>query len=257
MVEQNDQTNYTQKERDDKIKFDLWTEPPTIWSSEIVVKTVIWFVVWWLVAAMVALIIFVVWTESLLNNAKSLLPFILIITAFFCTLFGNVMVMGAYSLFYPTKYYDFRRMFSTVLLSNWMLFFLFAIMYILMNWYQQTTIFIVQAFHISFSVFVAYTMIEFTSHPNYSASTFMWTIWWLAFAIVVYLWLYNATSFWDTNTQLYTLILFPSILSYSFIPLSHAIWTKIYYYFYSMGNNFFYMPTLQEAIKESEWESDE
>ncbi|NCQ81343.1 hypothetical protein GW750_00765 [bacterium] len=46
-----------------------------------------------MIAALIALVIFVLDTDSFLSEVQPLLPFILILTAFICTLIGNVMVM--------------------------------------------------------------------------------------------------------------------------------------------------------------------
>jgi hypothetical protein len=48
------------------------------------------------------------------------------------------------------------------------------------------------------------------------------------------------------------LMLFPSILWFSLTPLCLGIWQKIYYKFYEMGNNWFYIPSLVEVIAEQE-----
>ena len=43
------------------------------------------------------------------------------------------------------------------------------------------------------------------------------------------------------------LMLLPTVLWYSIMPLVYGIWEKIYYKFYEMGNNFFYIPSLSEV----------
>jgi len=48
------------------------------------------------------------------------------------------------------------------------------------------------------------------------------------------------------------MIALPSVLAYFFLPLCHGIWEKIYYKFYSMGNNFFYIPSLSEVLVDEE-----
>lgn len=46
------------------------------------------------------------------------------------------------------------------------------------------------------------------------------------------------------------IILLPSIIWYVCIPFFHALWEKIYYKFYENGNDFLYLPTLQEITQE-------
>jgi hypothetical protein len=45
-------------------------------------------------------------------------------------------------------------------------------------------------------------------------------------------------------------MLFPSILGFTLIPLCLGIWQKIYYKFYELGNNGFYIPSLSEIVVE-------
>ncbi|MEI7477489.1 MAG: hypothetical protein WCJ81_03015 [bacterium] len=76
--------------------------------------------------------------QALSNNAESagatsvnpLLPLIMMIIAFIATFIGNVILAGVYNLFYTTKYYDLGKMFSNSLLSNVIIFFMFAPLYL-------------------------------------------------------------------------------------------------------------------------------
>lgn len=133
-------------------------------------------VIGFMISLLIFLVIFMLGAETFTDVANSLLPLILILIAFICTFIGNVMVMGSYSLFYGAKYYDFGKMFSLVLLSNGILFFLFAAVYIMANSGTDTVIFMVLAFHILFSIFIAYAMIEFVTNPNYAGSSLMGTV---------------------------------------------------------------------------------
>lgn len=65
--------------------------------------------------------------------------------------------------------------------------------------------------------------------------------------MILYLFIYNAIKTQPEQVKLYYLMLLPAILSYTVIPLVHSIWEKIYYKFYEMGNNFFYIPSLSEV----------
>ncbi len=46
------------------------------------------------------------------------------------------------------------------------------------------------------------------------------------------------------------IILLPSMIGYICIPFFHALWEKIYYKFYENGNDFLYLPTLQEITQQ-------
>jgi len=52
------------------------------------------------------------------------------------------------------------------------------------------------------------------------------------------------------------LLALPPVLAYFCLPLLHSTWEKIYYKFYSMGNNFFYIPSLNEVMIDSEEDDD-
>ena len=52
------------------------------------------------------------------------------------------------------------------------------------------------------------------------------------------------------------LVSLPPVLAYFCLPLFHSAWEKVYYKFYSMGNNFFYIPSLSEVMVDAE-ENDE
>jgi hypothetical protein len=47
----------------------------------------------------------------------------------------------------------------------------------------------------------------------------------------------------------------PPILAYALIPLGSGIREKIYYKFYELGNNGFYIPSISEREEEMEEES--
>jgi hypothetical protein len=51
------------------------------------------------------------------------------------------------------------------------------------------------------------------------------------------------------------LLALPPVLIYATLPLFHGMWEKLYYKFYSAGNNFFYIPSLSEVtVDEEEYE---
>ncbi len=44
------------------------------------------------------------------------------------------------------------------------------------------------------------------------------------------------------------LLALPPVLAYFCLPLFHDTREKVYYKFYTMGNNFFYIPSLNEVM---------
>ena len=56
--------------------------------------------------------------------------------------------------------------------------------------------------------------------------------------------------------KIFFLMLTPCITAYTFVPFVHALWEKMYYKSYEVGNNFLYIPSLQEVtIKEEDMDS--
>ena len=50
-------------------------------------------------------------------------------------------------------------------------------------------------------------------------------------------------------------MILPPVLAYALIPLGSGIWEKIYYKFYELGNNGFYIPSISEREEEMEEDS--
>lgn len=221
-------------------------EPPNPSWWQLMGKSITWLVTWFLVALVIFLFIMMLGRDKFMENAGPLLPFLLMLVAFICTLIGNAMMMGSYSLFFPERYYDFGKMFGFVLLANGLVFVLFLFIYF-MGSTKDWSILMILAFHVLFSIFVAYNLIEFLPNPQYSWSSFVGNTLWFTLAIVIYLAIYNGTkNSADEGTIIYNLMIWPGVLGYTLLPLIQGIWQKVYYRFYEMGNNFFYLPTEQE-----------
>ncbi len=180
-----------------------------------------------------------------------LIPLIFVIIAFITTFIGNVLLWGVYNLFYSTKYYDLGKMFSMSLLSNVLIFFVFTPLYLL--FYNNINgLFTVLGFHILFAIFACYTHVEILTNPNYSSSHLIGSTIWVSVSALIFLVLVKTgtNAEWATPKQL--LILLPSVIWYVIIPFFHDLWEKIYYKFYENGNDFLYLPTLQEIQKQEE-----
>ncbi len=232
---------------------DRWViiEPnnPSWW--EIVAKTLIWFAVWIILAILVFIILILVGEilkEAFESNSNPLLPFILIIIAFICSLVWNIIISWIYNLFFPNKYYDLGKMFSLTLIVNILLFFIIAPLYIIF-FNDIKSLFIILAFNIIFSVFFSASIIEFITNPNYAGAYMIGTTIWLSITISIFLVIYKLSSWiiWsDSKTEI--LLVTPPILAYTIIPLIANIWQKLYYKFYQMWNNFLYIPSIQEVL---------
>ena len=230
----------------------LTIEPSQASPSQLIAKTIMG----WLMGVLIAFVIFAVVTVlgSTMFDTTSvnpLLPIILMLIAFVCTFIGNSGIALIYNLVYGQKYYDMTKMFSLILLSNFLLFLILAPIYFVFT-AQLNTLFLVLAFHVLFSVFLSFAMIEFLPNPNYAWSSLVGVMLGFVVCIFVYLLVFKSQSASNIQSKLYYLMLLPSLLWYTLIPLIHGIREKVYYKFYEMGNDFFYIPSLNEVMVDQE-----
>lgn len=231
----------------------LGSEPNYNSGWQVLAKWAIWLMVGLVIGFLIFIIVYMVqamMTQALQNNVGNtgattvspLLPLILIVIAFIATFIGNVMLAGIYNLFYSTKYYDLGRMFSNSLLSNVIIFFVFIPLY-LVFYNNINSLFTVLGFHIIFAIFACYTHVEMLTNPNYSSSHLIGTTIGASVAAMLFILVLGVFKWKDKNGYI---VLIPSFIWYICIPFFHAIWEKVYYKFYENGNDFLYLPTLQE-----------
>lgn len=222
-----------------------WSEEPSNLSwRQLIWKTIIWLIIWWIISAILFITLSFAWkmfVDALqqtggIVKANPILPFLLLFIGFLWTFIWNILVAGAYNLFFSKKYCDISKMFGLLLLTNGILFFILAPIYIVFS-SQVDTLFLILWFHVVFSVFVSANQIEFLSNPNYSASALMWNVLWFALSLLVY-GIFRKSS-WDGSIQskVYLLMLIPSIVWYTLIPFGHWIREKIYYKVYEGWSN--------------------
>lgn len=233
-------------------------EPNNLTWWQLIGKTFTGLVVWGIISALVFVVLtFIGWmfvsalgdqaATGLAGKSNPLLPLILLFIGFISTFIGNLWVAGLYGLFYSKKYVDTAKKFGVLLLTNGLLFFILAPIYLVFS-RNIETLFIILGFHVLFSVFISACQTEFTTNPNYAGSTFMGNIIGFAGALLVYALIYkSATTWWDSQQQTYLLMLLPAILWYTIIPLGAGIRDKIYYKLYEMGNNAFYVPSASDT----------
>lgn len=178
-------------------------------------------------------------------TSNPILSIILLFIGFISTFIGNLAVGGVYNLFFSTKYINGSKIYGLLLLTNGLLFFIFAPIYLIFS-SQVQILFIVLGFHIVFSIFISACQTEFSANPNYSGSSLIGNTIGFAFAIVVYCILYKQSLLNWAEKQTYLLMLLPTILGYTLIPFGASIREKIYYKSYEMGNNAFYLTSVDE-----------
>lgn len=184
-----------------------------------------------------------IFSGAMVNTGTTINPIIsivLLFIGFLSTFIWNLGIAGIYNLFFSRKYINWSKIFWLLLLTNGLLFFIFAPIYFIFT-NQIQTLFIVMWFHIVFSIFISACQIEFSANPNYSGSSLVGNTIWFALAIAMYCIFYKQSLVWWAEKLTYLLMLLPTILGYTLIPLWASIREKIYYKSYEMGNNAFYL----------------
>jgi len=205
---------------------------------------IILILVWWIIDEAVSTQILWWW------QSNPLLPLILLIIWFLWTFVWSVILAWIYNLIYSDKYYDMWKMFSLVLFANIIMFVLFLWLYVLFMWWIQS-LFFVLAFHVIFTIFLSFALIEMSTNPNYSAVHLLWSAIWLVIAILLF-WIAFTIFKWVAGQTAHILLAIPPVLWYSMLPFWHGLREKIYYKIYENWNNFFYIPSLQEVLVDEE-----
>ena len=232
--------------------------PSNLSGRQIVAKVAIGLVIWGIIAALLFIVVSFIggmFTSALgqqsaeFSSANPLLPLILLFIGFISTFIGNIAVAGVYSLFYSNKYYDVTKMFGLLFLTNGILFFILAPVYLMFG-SQIDTLFVILGFHVIFSIFASAAQIEFTSNPNYAGSSLMGNILWFAVSLLIYGLIYKLSGWSAPQQKIYLFMILPPILWYTLTPFGAGIREKIYYKFYELGNNGFYIPSVSEREDE-------
>ena len=197
---------------------DFFNEPSNLSGWQLVGKVAIGLLVGGVIAALLFVILSFMggmFTSAFGAQAGStvnpLLSLVLLFIGFLSTFIGNIAVGGVYSLFYNKKYYNTSKMFGLLFLTNGILFFFLAPIYIVFA-SQIDILFLILGFHILFSVFTSASQIEFSTNPNYSASSFMGNVLGFALAFLAYALIYKSSGSAAVQQKIYLFMLLPPIL---------------------------------------------
>lgn len=237
---------------------DFFNEPSNLSGWQLVGKVAIGILIGGVIAALLFVILSFMggmftsaFGQQWVSTINPLLSLVLLFIGFLATFIGNIAVGGAYSLFYNRKYYNTAKMFGLLFLTNGILFFFLAPIYIVFA-SQIDVLFLILWFHVLFSVFTSAAQIEFSTNPNYSASSFMGTILGFVLAFLAYCLIYKASGSSEVQQKIYLFMLLPPILGYAIIPFGSGIREKVYYKFYEVGNNWLYIPTMTQDDETSD-----
>jgi len=233
--------------------------PNTVSSRQLLGKTGTGLLIGILIAFLLFLLLSFlgsIFTDALQVNdfitPSPLLPLFMLFIGFLVTVVGNMIVSALYNVFYNQVYYDATKMIALLLLTNGILFIILAPIYIAF-FNAPDILFLILGFHILFSVFLSSNQIEFFANPNYAASNVIGNTCGFGLSLLIYGLIYKANisqSGASAQQAVYLLMLFPSILWFTLMPLCLSIWQKIYYKFYELGNNGFYIPSLTDIVIE-------
>lgn len=245
----------------DKNQFE---EPFNLTWWQIFWKTWIWLIIGWIIAAILFITLSFTWkmfTDAFqqaneMIRTNPILPFLLLFIWFLWTFIWNIWIAWAYNLFFSKKYYDISKMFWSLLLTNGILLFILAPIYIVFS-KQVDTLFLILWFHVFFSVFISANQIEFLSNPNYSASALMGNVLWFSLALLIYSIIRKTSWMWSIQNKVYLLMLIPSIVWYTIIPFWSWIREKIYYQIYEMWNNPLYIPSWKNIENDTELKNED
>lgn len=84
----------------------------------------------------------------------------------------------------------------------------------------------------------------------------MGNILWFVLAFLAYCLFYKLAGSSEVQQKIYLFMLLPPVLGYGLIPFGAGIREKIYYKFYEIGNNGFYIPSYTENDEELEKEDE-
>jgi len=227
---------------------------PTWWS--IIIKFIAWLIIWALSSAMVLLAVF--WLSKQLDHIAhnaAITPLVWLSfmwIALITSIIGSIIISIIYNVLWPDDYYDIKLMTSWILVSNLLVFVIFIVFYIY-AWSILSNInylFVVYGFHLFFSLYVSFVIIDILKNPNYSPVYVIWNSFGFIFSLLVFFMIY---AWYSSSWQKITNVLFyPPILSFSLIPVFASLWEKLYYKFYEMGNDFLYVPSLSEVMVDEE-----
>jgi len=231
----------------------------------IITKLIVWLIVWLVFSGIVFLMFVWLWAsidQAVANSANNFSFSPLIWLSFMwiwliVSIVGSLIIAWIYNVLWNEDYYDMKIMSSWIWAINLLLFIPFGLLYFFVWTIQQSmeNLFIVYWFHLFFSIFVSFIIMDNTKNPNYSSVSVIWNSFWFIIALLIFFIIYSLYSTkagsWQKN-----ILFYPTILSFSIIPFISAIWEKIYYKFYEMWNDFLYIPSISEVLVDEE-ENDE
>jgi len=215
----------------------------------------------WIIMSLVVFLAFVgLWAkiDMALKNAGQNIPFTPLVwlsfmgIALIISIMWSIIISIVYNVLREDDYYDIKIMSSGILTSNLLILIIFLVFYIY-TWSVLNDIdklFLVYGFHLFFSIFISFMIMDVLKNPNYSPVYIIWNSFWFIMALLIFFIIYTSYSGKWVDTK--NILFYPPILAFSIIPFISTIWEKLYYKFYEMWNDFLYVPSLSEVMVDEE-----
>ncbi|MDR0282947.1 MAG: hypothetical protein LBI53_06825 [Candidatus Peribacteria bacterium] len=116
---------------------------------------------------------------------SGILGILLALVGFIAGMIGNMGLALLYSLFFSKRYYNLKKMCGLIFTSSIIIFIFFLPLYFLYTGLNAS--FTLLGIQLIFSFYVTSNLIEFLSHPNYSASSLMGNTLGFVISIIAYL----------------------------------------------------------------------
>lgn len=202
-------------------------------------KTILWCVVWWVLAiAIFAVLAFTSWLIGEWASTNIMTPFIYLVITFVITFIGNSIMGASLNFMYGESYYDLGQIIVKPFIMNIILFFILAPTYFIVGG-NFTMLYFLIVFHISFSAFVSFSIVELIANPNYSVVSLIGHTIWFAASIFLIIVIYNIQESMIVSAA-------PVIVYWSMMFLWNA-WGMLYMKIREGWNDFLYTPSLSEV----------
>ena len=230
------------------------------WMS-MLIKLVVGFFIGLIFSAVVFIVFVWLWwtiSQAVSNSAQSIwfsplvwLSFMWI--ALIASIGGSLVISIIYNALRPEDYYDIKLMSSGILTTNLLLIIIFLAFYVFVGSILQDIklLFVVFGFHLAFSIFISFTIMDIVKNPNYSPVYVIWNSFGFIIALLIFFIIFSLYS-GKVGSEAKNILFYPPILSFSIIPFIATIWEKIYYKFYEMGSDFLYVPSISEVLVDEE-----
>ena len=247
--------NIIQQQKEKKQAISFGNEPNEVTWWLFIGKIIMGLITWWLVAAILFALSWVIGSLLWWNNGNpsEILWIVLAVVGFITGMIWNMWCAFLFSIIFSKRYYKLSQMLWLVFTSTLIIFILFIPIYFFFQ--GVLVLYSVLWFQIIFSFFITISLLDFLSHPNYSASSLMGNLVGFMLSCAVYLavatWIIKAD---DLTSWILPLMILPSLIWYTATLIGSCIRDAVYYKFFEWWSNPFYLTSLSELKRQEQKE---